>query len=168
MPYDSAAYEEQKKLGARRPNGALCLTRLRGKHLRVITLHCAGMKGKDIASQMGMTQAWVSAVLNDPLARALVAERFNETDRELIARATQVVAESMNDQDPAIALRAADMVFRAHGRYEKRADDKPTAEDIVARMLEIAKQSGTAEVTVRATVGGAPVRDPFVIEGEPL
>ena len=42
-------YDEEKLSGRRRQSGALNLTRLTGKHLRIVNYHLTGMKGGDIA-----------------------------------------------------------------------------------------------------------------------
>lgn len=164
-----ATYEEEKASGRRGPTGALRLSKLSGKHLRIIALHCAGLKGQEIAAQLGATGAWISTVLNDPLAKAEIHRRFVELDNEMFVKATQVVDEKMRDEDPAIALRAAEMVWRARGRFEKKAEDRPTAEDVVQRMLELARDRGSAEVTIRATAGQpadrVPSVDPLLVEG---
>jgi len=144
-------YAEEKADGTRAPNGALRLSKLSGKHLRIINLHLQGVKGAAIADIMGCTQAWVSTVLNDPLARDVIARRFVDCDNEMMVQSTQVVRESMEQtEDRALQLRAADMVWRARGRYEKKASESLTAEDIVQRMLRIAKEMGQVSLTVTA------------------
>lgn len=163
-------YDEEKLSGRRRQSGALNLTRLTGKHLRIVNFHLTGMKGNDIAQIMGMTPVSISRVLNDPLVKEVVQNRFTDIDNELFASATKVVGEKLQDEDPAIALRAADMVWRSRGRYEKRVDERPTAEDVVQKMLEIAARRGQASLTV--TAGPAretPALDPLLeLEGSAL
>ena len=156
MPYDATLYQSEKASGRRSPTGALRLKKLTGLHLRIINLHLAGMKGGEIALQMGRTQGWVSTVLNDPLVQAELQQRFIDTDNEMFARSTAVIAEAMNDVDPSIKLRAAEMVWKARGKFNKPEDRRPTAEDVVARMLEIAAQTGEASVTVRTGPQVAP------------
>lgn len=163
MPYDLVQYEEEKASGRRRANGALKLTKLTGKHLRMIALHCSGMKAREIQIVMNVTPAWISTVLNDPLAQAEIHKRFVELDNETFAQACGVVTDSLTDDDHALRLRAADMVWRARGRYEKRVDDRPTAEDVVRKMLELAGAAEGARVSLTAEVRRpGPTRDPLI------
>jgi len=163
MPYDATLYQSEKAAGRRGPTGALRLKKLTGAHLRIINLHLAGMKGGDIALQMGRTPAWVSTVLNDPLVKAEIQQRFVDTDNEMFARSTAVIDAAMSDPDPGIKLRAAELVWKARGKFNKPEDHRPTAEDVVARMLEIAAKTGEASVTVR-TGPAEPPALPVVIE----
>lgn len=150
-------YEEQKSNGDRSASGALRLSKLSGKHLRIINLHLQGVKGAQIAEIMGCTGAWVSTVLNDPLAREAIARRFVDCDNEMLVQSTQVVRLAMEQTtDEALRLRAADMVWKARGRYEKKPSESLTAEDIVQRMLRIAKEMGTVSLTVTAGEPAAP------------
>jgi hypothetical protein len=167
--YDPVQYEREKLEGLRGPTGASPLRRLTGKHLRVIALHLAGVKGQDIACQLGLSGAWVSTVLNDPLAQAEIRKRFVELDNETFAKAQTVVADALEDEDHALRLRAADMVWRARGRYEKRPDDRPTAEDIVARMLSLVAGGGEVSLTASVRQPASPdaVRGPGpLLEGQ--
>lgn len=170
MPYDVAQYQAEKAQGQRLPNGAKPLGKLTGKHLRIVNLHMAGLKGGEIAAALNLTPSRVSIILNDPLTQAEIGKRFVETDREMFARATKKIDESMDNSDPAIALRAAEMVWRSRGKFEKKEVDRPTAEDVVTRMLQLAGEQGqaTLKVTVGAPPieGSAPARDPLLMIGE--
>ena len=162
--YTPQRYQEEKALGLRRPSGARPLTRLTGKHRRLILLHVNGLKAGEISQILNVSPAWVSTVLNDPLTQAEITTRFKELDGELFAKSISVVRNRMDqeDQDPALALRAADMVWRARGRYAEKPAERTSAEDIVQQMLAIAKDSGMASVTIQASAGGP------VVEGAAL
>lgn len=164
MPQGLTKYEEEKASGVRRASGAINLKRLTGRHLRVINYHLEGRKGYEIALLMSMSEANISKILTDPLAKDLIQKRFVEIDNEMYARSVEVVRVSMDNKDPAIALRSAEMVWRARGRFEKVRDSRPTAEDVVARMLEMARERGTASVTISAQAGDnmAPPIDPLI------
>lgn len=146
-------YEQEKLDGTRRLTGAIKLKELSGKHLRAINMHMAGAKGREIASTLDMTEGWVSIVLNDPLAQAEIHARFVDADNEMFAKATGVLDRSMDSEDPAIALRSAEMVWRSRGKFDKREPVRTSAEDVVQRMLELAAKEGTASVTISATTG---------------
>lgn len=148
-------YEQEKLSGVRAPSGAVRLKELSGKHLRAINMHLAGAKGAAIAAALDMTEGWVSVVLNDPLSQAEIHKRFVDTDNEMYARATGVIDRSMDSEDPVIALRSAEMIWRSRGKFEKREPVRTTAEDVVQKMLELASRTGDASVTIHATTGPA-------------
>lgn len=167
MPYDTTLYHEQKAAGVRSSSGQTRLTKLTGKHFRIINFHLQGMKGTEIARLMGMTGTQVSLVLNDPLARAVIQSRFIDIDNEMYARSHTVVAEAMNSKDPAIALRGADMVWRARGRFEKKESDKLGAEDLVRMMLERVGPQGQASITVTTSQVSPPSDPCLTLDHEP-
>lgn len=149
-------YEREKAEGRRTATGALKLKELSGKHLRMINLHMSGLKGKAIAKELDATEAWVSTVLNDPLVQAEIRQRFVDVDNEMFVKATDVIDRSMDSEDPAIALRSAEMIWRSRGRFEKKEQVRTTAEDVVQRMLELAASQGDASVTISTHVGDNP------------
>ena len=167
MSYSPEQYRYEKEVGLRKKNGAVHLTKLTGKHLRAINFHLAGMKAGQICSIMNITPGWLSTVLNDPLSKDMIQKRFVETDQEMFAKATRVIDEKMDEEDPAIALRAAEMVWRSRGKFEKKVSDAPTAEDIVARMLEMARTNGSASIKVEVGPQPAPYENThLLLEGE--
>lgn len=146
-------YEQEKANGTRSPTGAMRLKELSGKHLRAINMHLAGAKGREIAETLDMTESWVSVVLNDPLSQEEIHKRFVAVDNEMFAKATGVIDRSMDSQDPTIALRSAEMIWRSRGKFEKREPVRTTAEDVVQKMLELAAHTGDASVTIHAKTG---------------
>lgn len=170
MSYDKKRYLQEIERGQRSATGAARLKELSGKHLRAINMHLAGCKGKEIAVELDMTEAWVSTVLNDPLAVGEIRQRFVDVDNEMYAKATGRIEASMDSIDEALALRAAEMVWRARGRFAEKAPINTTAEDVVARMLELAGATGSASVTVSATAGPRPDESnaPPTIEGREI
>ena len=159
MSYDKQRYLAEVAKGERAPSGAARLKELSGKHLRAINMHLAGSKGREIAETLDMTEAWVSTVLNDSLARDEIRKRFVDVDNEMFAKATARIDEGMDSMDEALKLRAAELVWRARGRFMEKAPVRTTAEDVVARMLEIAAAQGGASVTISANAG-ASLRPP--------
>jgi hypothetical protein len=165
MSEGRSQYQQEKDAGIRLPSGQTRLTKLSGKHLRLINYHLQGLKAREIAEILDVTPAWISKILNDPLVKAKLQERFVDIDNELLVNATMVVSGAMKSDDEAIALRAADMVWRSRGRYEKKGDDRPTAEDVVQRMLAMAQEGRT--VTLTASASGPPgANAPPLIEGK--
>lgn len=177
----SMTYYEEKLNGVRNPNGSAKLKKLSGKQLRIVNLHINGVKGGQIAETMRMSPGRISNILNDPSVKEVIRQRFEDVDNETFAKSVLVVRASLEDEDHALRLRAADMVWRARGRYEKKFDDRPTAEDVVQKMLAMAKENGSASVTISANVGegeGSPSRpsrpsrsfppafDPLLLDGD--
>jgi hypothetical protein len=164
-------FDRPKQADLRLPNGTVPLKKLSGKHLRLINLHTSGIKGDEIAAILGLTRPRVSAILNDPLVQAEIQRRYIALDQEMFAKSISVVSEAMDGADKSIALRAADMVWKARDRYAPKGNvAAATAEDIVQKMLAIAKERGTASVTISASAGAPTSTDPagplFEIEGE--
>lgn len=159
-PEELSLYEQEKANGTRGPTGAMRLKELSGKHLRAINMHLAGAKGREIAETLDMTEGWVSVVLNDPLSQQEIHKRFVDTDNEMFAKATGVIDKSMDSEDPVIALRSAEMIWRSRGKFEKREPVRTTAEDVVQKMLELASRTGDASVTIHATTGNGERSEP--------
>ena len=170
MAYSPQKYLEEKATGVRKSSGAAKLKELTGKHLRAINLHLAGVKGREIAATLDMSEAWVSTVLNDPLAQTEIRQRFLDVDAEMFAKATTKIDDAMDSADAAISLRAAEMVWRSRGKFAQPEPIRTTAEDVVSRMLDIAAAQGGASVTISANTGWniPPIRETSrpTIEGE--
>jgi hypothetical protein len=149
-------YQIEKEIGIRSASGAKLLKRLTGKHLTCINYHLAGGKAGEIAKAMGMTEAWVSTVLNDPLSQDVIKKRFHILDMELRAlgpKAVNVLRNSMDSEDPNIQLSAADKWFRANGFYAPKKDqgENLSAEDLVRQLLSQTApgETTTLGITVR-------------------
>lgn len=128
-------------------------------------MHVNGMQGGEIANALQMSPGWVSTVLRDPLVQEMIAKRFEDLDGEIFAKSISVVRNRLDEetQDPALALRAADMVWRARGRYAEKPQTGASAEDIVQRMLALAATTGHAAVTISASAGIPPPHDPVLV-----
>lgn len=154
--FGKSKYQEEKELGLRSASGAKHLKKLTGKHLTCINYHLAGESGENIAKAMGMTQPWVSSVLNDPLAKDIIERRFIDMDMELRAlmpKAISRIRDGLNSADPTVYLSATDKYFRSQGLYNPKNNTNPmlSAEDLVRQLLAETNPGSTTTlgITVR-------------------
>jgi len=152
--YSPEQYQREKRDGTRLPSGAMRIKRLKGRHLRIITLHMSGKSNKDIALELHCSETWVAVILSHPLSleykKRLLTRQENEFDA-LFGKSVGVLRESLDNNDPALRLRAVDLIFRGQGRFKGNEDkSKLTAEDIVGKMLEMAQATGQVqEVSIK-------------------
>lgn len=187
--FDEARFQREEKYrqeiaeGARSPSGAKYLKKLNGKHRACIELHMSGVTQKDIAAQLGVSQPWVSTIINDPLSQEVIKQRFVAMDQELRALGTAAVdalRSALASEDMMVRLSAADKWLKAHGYYEKnKTSGALSAEDIVAELMKQTQTGETSSVTIQVHKGAAnldhlPTKDtPFaapkpVIDHDPL
>lgn len=153
MAYIAEQYQLEKATGLRRPSGQLKLSKLRAKHFCVIDLHMLGRSGREIAAELGYSEAWVSNVLTDPLSVAEIQRRVDEaraTLNPIYTKAIRRVDEGLDatykdgeTPNHTTRLRAADMVFKVKGEYDKAGDSEKTAEDVVAQIINLQVNVGT-------------------------
>lgn len=129
------------------------LKRLRPDHCQAIAMYCDGRSVKDIASTLDRSEGWVRSAISDPLSRPIIDGLMSQLDLEFKGMYYLVidkVRRALNDSDVEIALKGVDTWLKVHGKYKSQGDGaRPlTAEDIVAKLLESAKQGGAASVTV--------------------
>lgn len=144
--WDRRQYELEKEGGIRRETGAIYLKQLKAKHLRIIALHLRGMSNKKVALETGRSEAWISTVLSDPLSKRYL-ERFRQQEEGrllgLFSRSIDAVEESLDarlaDARPnhGVRLKGADMAFKLTGAYAIADEQAETAEDVVARILQV-------------------------------
>lgn len=147
MAYTAEQYQLEKATGVRRANGALALTRLRGKHYAVIDLHMAGESNRAIAEQLGYSEVWVSLVLGDKLSRAEIDKRVAHARAQLnpiyvkaIGRLDEGLDATYKDGETpnhTVRLRSVDMAFKVRGDYVAAETEKQTAEDVVAQIINL-------------------------------
>jgi len=136
-------YELEKLLGTRRTSGSLNLKRLKPKHLRIIDEHCLGRSNVDIATDLTLSQTYVSIVLTDPLVTEQIQIRVAENIAEMSAlrhKAVHAVRTALGDgKTDATRLKAADMFFKVEGDYARASEHAAaeTAEDVIQRMLQL-------------------------------
>lgn len=61
------------------------------KHEQMVALSAAGLKGKEIAGMLGMSEARVSVILNDPRAKKLRRQLTGSLIRELAVETAEVI-----------------------------------------------------------------------------
>lgn len=147
MAYIAEQYQLEKATGVRRPSGQLKLSKLRAKHYCVIDLHMLGRANREIAQELGYSEAWVSNVLTDPLSVGEIQRRVDEARSQLnpiytkaIRRVDEGLDATYKDGETAnhtTRLRAADMVFKVKGEYGKAGSDEKTAEDVVSQIINL-------------------------------
>jgi hypothetical protein len=124
-------------------------TRLGIRQQRAIALFLAGESKSAIANAIGLSQAAVSMIISNPLTQDLLerASRDNELEmKALLPLAIDGMRRAMKDDDPDVALRGSKAYFYTTGRAGVTAQAPVTAEDVVARILEI---TTTGTTTIR-------------------
>lgn len=126
------------------------LSRLRPLHYRIIGLHLRGLKGDRIAQVLGIHPGTVSFTLHNPTAQAVIDQAYK--DRDLEVRALSLVAvdrirDALAHGDPRIYLSAARDALKINGMYDHSLSGEATAEDVIARILEV-RTDGPATIRV--------------------
>jgi len=140
----SAANMDTRLIVSGKTNSALVrpLRRLAARHERAIALHLQGMSNREVADAMGMAPAAVSSLLRNPTVQGVVGRAFEAIEDELKGLFPLVVGtlrEALRSGDHRVAATARDQFFRVQNRYNPNAKggDAATAEDVIARILEI-------------------------------
>lgn len=136
--YDPEQYAFEKVVGKRTRTGQLKLRKLTARHKNVIALHLRGLSGRDIALVTGLGEAYVYAVIRDPLSQEIITGYLEGVDEELKSlgpMAVDAIRSGLGSDKEGIRLRAADHFFRATGKYAKAEGTGETAEDVLARAL---------------------------------
>lgn len=151
MGYSVEQYEHEKILGLRRSNGAKRLKRLSTLHRKVIALHIRGESGSDISSMVDKSEAWVSTILNDPLAQAIIQQFHIQANHELDAlqlEAVDVVRRGLRADDFKTNFAAIDRMNDMRKLNDKGKDalaegSKASAEEVAQRLINLAQDSVT-------------------------
>ncbi len=153
-------YRVEKAIGLRSSAGRLKLRKLRTRHYLMIDLHMLGLRNTEIAEQLRVTPAAVCSVLADDLAKREIQQRIDQQRARLnpmLTKALDVVTDGMEAvlQDGArpnhrVRLKAADMVLKMRGEYEQNTKAEESAEDVVARImnLDVSVRSGDTETRI--------------------
>jgi hypothetical protein len=151
--YSPERYRNEKEVGIRGANGAKLLKKLTGRHYSVINYHLAGEKASTIAKAMKITEVQVSIILNDPLARVVIEQRFVDMDMELrglMPKAIDALRTGLESPDTNVQLSAADKYFRTQGLYAPKREESAhlSAEDLVRQLLDQTKTGETTSVSL--------------------
>ena len=118
--------------------GASELKRLRPLHYKIISMHLAGVRNKDIARQVGCTKATIVNIVQSRLGREAIEgalEMYYDEFHELAPKVVQVISDTLdNDENPDLRLRAANTWIKTSG-WEHRRKVVQTSEDQVKNIL---------------------------------
>jgi len=149
--YNTVRYEDEKKTGIRRQNGAKKLKKLSGRHLAIVSMHLEGKRGEEIAKEMGVRVITVSRVLNDPMVKQLTSRIFSDRQMELDAlagKAIDVVRNGMEDGTTREKLAAVDRFTKLKDTIGAEESSAESAEDIVSRIFKEGVNAETVNVQV--------------------
>jgi hypothetical protein len=137
-----ATYETEKLIGIRDERGYKLLQKLKPKHHRLVELYLKGVRPKDIAAELGVNTHTLWGWLRDPLIQHEIDKGKKAWEDEfdsLYGLAIDAVRGGLNELDPQHRLRAAAIYFRQKQDTAalKAGGGKETAEDVIARMLQI-------------------------------
>ena len=114
------------------------LKRLRPLHFKMISMHLAGLKNKDIARQLGVTKATIVNIVHSRKGREVIdnaLEKYYDEFQELAPQVVNVVKQTLgDDENPDLRLRAAGMWIKASG-WDQRRKTVQTSEDKVRNIL---------------------------------
>jgi len=108
------------------------ISKLRPKHLEIVSLHLAGFKNKDIAKRLGCAGQTVVNVLQSEAARDVIVsamERYYTDFMELAPSAVSALKDALRDDgNPDLRLRAAGMWFKGAGWEHRERTGSAEAE----------------------------------------
>ena len=131
------------------------LEKLSPKHHKVIFLHLQGIRTTDIAQELGMTVAWCSTILNDPLSQEIIQEHHATARKELLAlseEAVNVQRNALKSKDERNRLKASETVLKANNLIDGDADSGASVKDMMGEALKrIAQKAGSGKVRLSET-----------------
>ncbi len=131
------------------PQGQRRIKKLRARHKHVISLHLQGFKSTDIQRFLGdlgikLNQVAISHILLDPLSQQIISKFHSQVDndlRTLELLAVDAIRDALTGGSTTERLKASDQVFKVTGRSSDRAPGGDTAEDVIARAMQLAQSS---------------------------
>lgn len=124
------------------------------KYRGIIALHLAGLSHADIARVTGQSASTVVYALRHKAAQPLLQKGYEIIERDaqsLFAPAVEAIRDALNTDNHSTALKASELALKVIGRLTPKDDGKvATAEDIIARMLEI-RSDGPVEIRIGET-----------------
>lgn len=145
-------YLAEKRSGLRRENGSMKLRKLTARHYKIIGLHLEGKALEEICRECHVTISTASRVINDPLAKTLLAKVYGHREQEIHAlagQALQATREALSpEKDIGTRLRGVDKFVKIHETMVDKEKGRETAEDVVAKILEKAQIMGDVNIQV--------------------
>lgn len=145
-------YLAEKRSGVRRENGALKLSKLTARHYKIIGCHLEGKSLEQICQECHVTISTASRVLNDPLAKSLLAKVYGHREQEIHALAGKALEATRDalgtDKDIGTRLRGVSAFVKVREVMVDKEKGKETAEDVVAKILEKAHIQGDVNIQV--------------------
>lgn len=130
---------------------------LKPQHARVVALHLRGLTCEEIAVQVGLRPMQIYSILWTPRARAHIAAALEMADAELKALTPQAVSalrRGLDSDDLRLALKASDQFWRTQQKYREQPEPPQSAEDVMPRVLEMARRAGVPlRARLRSTRG---------------
>lgn len=134
--------------------GGKNLKTIQPRHQKVISLYISGYKKMDIAELAGYSYDQITNILGSPIVQSYLAAEFDRnTDdlKALMPLAVDAMRKTLMFDHGKIRLTAADMVLKTQGAYKDDPKARETAEDVIARALDIMKdQSGAIRDLTRS------------------
>lgn len=113
------------------------------KYFAVLSHHLSGKTVRQISDLTGYKLPSIYKILSDERVVQVRQQLMKVTESEfeaLYAKAVQAIRAGLDDCDLDVALRAADMWFKAHGKYKStQTVQNITAEDVVIQILNQAR-----------------------------
>ncbi len=145
-------YLTEKRVGLRRENGAMKLKRLTARHYGIIGRHLEGKSLEQICQECHVTISTASRVLNDPLAKELLAKVYGHREQEIHALAGHAIKATRDaltgDYDIGTKLRGVDKFVKIRETMIDKEKGRETAEDVVTKLLEKAQINGDVNIQV--------------------
>ena len=146
-------YKLEKTMGIRLPTGADKLQTLSPMHKKIIALFVQGVKSVHIAEMCDCRLHTVYHTVNDPIAKAWVAQWNEMTDKELeqlMTKGVDAIRDALDSDSINIRLKGVDRMAKMLGRYSpKEGGSGDTAEDVISRILDLANKSVDAVIDSR-------------------
>lgn len=134
-------YELEKALGLRFSSGMQIRKKVKAIHWKMYKLHLAGYSHQTIADALEVAYSTVQAALSQPWAQEGGKKHIDELRSQfdmLREKANNAVRKGLDNEDPDVNLRAANLFFKQQGDFTPKGQAAgETAEDVIKRMLQL-------------------------------
>lgn len=121
------------------------------RHKRMLALYLQGHSPTQIANVLGCAPATVSAIVNNPRSKEVIAEAISHYDMRLKALqgpAIDTLKDAMEGEDMRCALEAAKIILKSQGKMDPVVEGRAgTAEDVVQEIYKI-EGDGKVNITI--------------------